>query len=155
MANPGRPKATDEAIDKLAALKRLELEDAIKDNRLGSSLGRLYRGDKITAVEFMAGEGFQALVASYRLVKGLPNGRAKPNQLQPKIPGGQEFDYDPNYVREIEDRYDEIFVAVNTMHGHKCMKIVNQVCIDDEWCELYNRDQLRAGLRTIAQKLRL
>ena len=155
MARPGRPKATDEAIDKLAALKRLELEDARKDTRLGSSLGRLYRADKITGVEFMAGEGFLALVTNYRRVKGLPNGRPKPNQLEPRIPGDAERDYAPEYVREIEDRYDEVCNEVVLRNGSGTVDLLTRVCLDDEYCEFFNVDKLKSGLRTVAQKLRL
>ena len=155
MTRPGRPKFNEEPIDRLAALKRLELEDAQRDTRFGSSLGRLYRADKITGVEFMAGEGFVALVENYRRVKGLPNGRPKPNQLEPRIPGNAERDYAPDYVREIEDRYDEIYEAVIVAHGAGAMRVLNDVCLEDGFCEFFNQDKLKAALRTIAQKLRL
>ena len=155
MARPGRPKATDEAIDKLAALKRLELEDAQKDTRLGSSLGRLYRADKVTGVEFMAGEGFLALVTNYRRVKGLPNGRPKPNQLEPRIPGNAEHDYAPEYVREIEERYNEVISAITIVNGRDAMTILTRVCIEDKFCDFFDRELLRGALRTVAQKLRL
>jgi hypothetical protein len=154
MAKTGRPRSTDEAIDKLARLKRTEIED-MGDQRLSTGLGRLYRRNEINEVEFLAGEGFVALVENYRRMKGLPNGRPKPNQLQPRIPGDTEYDCNPDHVRQVEERYDEIFLAVTTANGTKAMEIVTRVCLQDEFCEWFNRTALRAGLRTIAQKLRL
>lgn len=155
MAKRGRPstKEAEARIDELAEVQR-QIKETAKDTRLGSQLGRLRLQEFITYAEFLAGEAFGELVDEYRRKVGLPKGQPKPNQLQPRVPGGTDHEYPPDVIDKIRGRYDEVYSAIEDSHGIKGVAIVYQVCVNDEWPEWYHQRLLKDCLGTIARKLR-
>jgi hypothetical protein len=151
MAKVGRPKSVEDAIDVLATLKRTEIEHARTDHRLGSELGRLYKRGTIDAVHFLAGEAIAALAERYKRLKGIPLGRPKPNQLQPRSPGTSNEDYDADHVRDVERRFDLVFHAMSAREA----AVVYDVCVNNEFCAYWEIANLKNGLKVAATRLRL